>query len=261
MKKKGPIQKKPLKKAAKKAELLYYGQHICMALAARRRPAIIRVYCTEERLPEIKDLLQWCAAQRKAYHVVSAKDLEKISGSVHHEGLAILAEAPVYKPLQDLEDCLKKKPAPLLYLDGVQNPHNIGTIMRVMASFGWPYLVAAESLQPLGAAAARMSEGGAEYVQVFTAKNGKAFCDWARERGYALFGTSSHESKSLYACEIPKKSVFILGHEVQGMTDAVLKAVDQRIVIPCTGQVESLNVAVASGLLLGEYTRLHDLVK
>lgn len=266
MKKKVVVAKKKVEKARekkpdKKSELLYYGQHICMALAARRRQAVIRVYCTEERLPELKELLQWCAAQRKAYHVVSSRDLEKITGSVHHEGLAILAEAPRYKSLQELDESLKGKDLPLLYLDGVQNPHNIGTIMRVMASFGWPYLIAAESLQPMGAAAARMSEGGAEYVQVFTAKNGVAFCEWAKQRGYTLFGTSSHESKSLYACSLPKKSVFILGHEVHGMTDELLKNVDQRVVIPCTGQVESLNVAVASGLLLGEYTRLHNLVK
>jgi len=250
-------------KTSKVPELLYYGLHICEKLAERRRADIIRVYCTEEIMPAFKPLLQWCAGNRKAYHIVTAKELEKITGSVHHEGVAILALQPGQGSLRDLEQKLSKHGAgvPLIYLDGVQNPHNIGTIMRVMASFGWPYVVGPKTLAPMSAAAARMSEGGAEFVEVFAAESGVAFCEWARALGYAVYGTSSHEASSLYETSLPARVVIILGHEVHGMSKDVERKVDKRIAIPSTGQVESLNVAAATGILVGEYTRQHKLVR
>lgn len=256
----GKPQAKPRSKVSISPELLYYGRHICEKLANRRRDDIIRVYCTEELMASFKPLLQWCAGNRKAYHVVSAQDLEKVTGSVHHEGVAILAKQPRHGSLADLELRLKKNPeTPLLYLDGVQNPHNIGTIMRVMASFGWPFVVGPSTMAPMSAAGARMSEGGAEFVEVFAAESGLRFFDWAKANGYTIFGTSSHESRSLYQLELPRRSIFVLGHEVHGMSKDLERKVDQRIAIPATAQVESLNVAVATGILVAEYTRQHGL--
>ncbi len=250
-------------KASKIPELLYYGLHICEKLADRRRADIIRVYCTEQVMSWFKPLLQWCAGNRKAYHIVTAKDLERITGSVHHEGVAILARQAGPGSLRDLEQRLAKhrEDIPLLYLDGVQNPHNIGTIMRVMASFGWPYGVGPKTMAPLSAAAARISEGGAEFVEIFAAESGVAFCDWAKSLGYALYGTSSHEAGSLYETRLPGRLVIVLGHEVHGMSKEVERKLDKRLAIPTTGQVESLNVAAATGILLGEYTRQHKLIR
>lgn len=244
-----------------KDEVLYYGQHLCVKLGERRRDDIIRMYCTEEMLPNFRGLLQWCAQNRKAYHVVTSQDLEKISGSVHHEGVAILAKQPQHRSFEELKASLTTLPErPLIYLDGVQNPHNIGTIMRVMASFGWPYIVSTRNLVPLSPAGARMSEGGAEFVDVFAVDTAEEFFSWAKSFGYRVFGTSSHESRSLYAKPLPKKSLFVLGHEVHGMSRDLEEMVDERIVIPATGQVESLNVSVATGILVAEYTRQHSLI-
>jgi TrmH RNA methyltransferase len=255
---------KPKRKVRKKPEspeLLYYGEHICQKLSERRRSDVIRVYCTDELLPKFKDLLQWCTSHRKAYHVVSAKELERISGSVHHEGVAILAKQRLHGNLDDLKQAVKGKPdIPLLYLDGVQNPHNIGTIMRVMASFGWPYAVGPKGLAPISSAGARMSEGGAEFVEVFAVETAAAFFAWAKENGYAIFGTSSHKSQSLFETRLPRKSIFVLGHEVHGISHQTQKIIDLRLAIPATGQVESLNVAVAAGIVIAEFTRQHTLI-
>ncbi len=245
-------------------ELLYYGLHICEKLGRneKRRGDIIRVYVTEETMREFKPLLQWCASNRKAYHTVTGKELEKITGSVHHEGVAILARQAPYRSVRDLEQILAKQSEtiPLIYLDGVQNPHNIGTIMRVMASFGWPYLVGPKTMAPMSAAAARMSEGGAEFVEVFVADSGLDFCEWAKSLGYSVVGTSSHEASSLYETSLPARVALVLGHEVHGMSKDVERKVDRRVAIPTTGQVESLNVAASAGILVGEYTRQHKLV-
>ncbi len=252
---KGSKSKKPAE-----PELLYYGEHICTTLASRRRADIIRVYCIEERLAQFGELLRWCAKNRKAYHVVSSTDLEKVTGSVHHEGVAVLARAPLVGTGESLLQLLKQEARPIVFLDGVQNPHNIGTIMRVMANFGWPYLVGHSELPSLTAAAARMSEGGAEFVRSFTCADLQSFCLDLKKLGYTLIGTSSHVKESLYSKPLPEKSALILGAEVLGMSAEMESLMDEARQIPGSGQVESLNVAVACGLLLGEYTRTHGLI-
>lgn len=253
--------KAPQRAKNTRPELLFYGRHMCDKLVTLRREDIIRVYCTEETLdlPFMRGLLQWCAQQRKAYHLVSDADLQRITQSVHHEGLAILAVVEPMGGTEELMQLVKGEAKPLLVLDGVQNPHNIGTLMRVMASFGWPALVGAHDLPPLSAAAARMSEGGAAYVRSFACKDLVATLRQLKKLGYTLVGSSSHAQDSLYTHELPKRCALILGSEVNGMSSEVTKLLDREIKIPATGQVESLNVSVAGGLLLGEYCRLHGL--
>ncbi len=242
-----------------KNELLYYGRRICHKIAAVRREDIIRVYCTEETLPALGPVLQWCSQQRKAYHVVSNEELERITQSVHHEGVAILALVEPSGSSEDLLAFVDGETAPLLILDGVQNPHNLGTIMRVMASFGWPALVGSSELPTLSASAARMSEGGSAYVRSFACDDLATTLRALKKRGYRIVGTSSRAQTSLYAQPLPKKCAFVLGSEVSGMSDMIRKLIDEERIIPTTGQVDSLNVSVASGLLLGEHMRLHGL--
>lgn len=245
---------------ADQRELLYYGVHMCEALSRVRREAIIRVYCTDQTSRALGPLLKWCAQRKKAYHLVTEAELERITGSVHHEGVAILALVPEPWSEEALLAALKLRVAPLLVLDGVQNPHNIGTIMRVMANFSWPFLVGGSDLPNLTAAGARMSEGGAEFVKLVRCQNLPRLIGALKRSSYRILGTSSHAEASLYTHQLPERTAFILGSEVHGMSQEMEKLLDETLVIPGSGQVESLNVAVASGLLLGEYTRVYGLL-
>ncbi|MDQ3234823.1 MAG: hypothetical protein M3Q07_23705 [Pseudobdellovibrionaceae bacterium] len=249
--------KSAVKAVEKRPELLYCGLHICETLMRVRKEDIIRVYCTEELLPTFGELLRWCAQQKKAYHMVSTADLERITSSVHHEGVAILARAPVHGDEHALRKRLEVFPQPFIFLDGVQNPHNIGTIMRVMAHFGWRTLAGHQQLPALSAATARVSEGGAEFVDTFVLDDALNFLSKLRQQGYRIVGTSSHARTSLYAQPLARKLCLVMGHEVRGASPEIEAMFDDAIVIPGTGAVESLNVSVATGLMLGEYSRLH----
>ncbi len=243
----------------KRPELLYCGLHICETLVRLRKDDIIRVYCTQDQLGNFGELLRWCAQQKKAYHIVSPADLEKITSSVHHEGVAILTRAPVHGSEQALRKRLELFPQPFIFLDGVQNPHNIGTIMRVMAHFGWRTLVGHQQLPSLSAATARVSEGGAEFVDTFVLDDALKFLGSLRKLGYRIVGTSSHARTSLYAQPLARKLCLVMGHEVHGASPEIEAMFDDAIVIPGTGAVESLNVSVATGLMLGEYSRQHGI--
>ena len=94
----------------------------------RRPDDIIKVYLTDDRTRHVSAMLKWCAANRRAYNVVPVENLERLSGSSHHEGIMILARKPTGLDDSDLLRGVRDQSltGPFLYLDGLQNPHNLG---------------------------------------------------------------------------------------------------------------------------------------
>jgi TrmH RNA methyltransferase len=243
-------------------EMLYYGFHACKALFAARSQDIVRAYCTEDRLQDVAMILKWCAANKKAYHVVTKQDLENLTESVHHEGIVLLAERKASLTERELFERLKTQRQPLVVLDQVINPHNIGAIMRIMAHFGWKHLVASHhGAAPLSSSAARISEGGFEHVDFTLYKDQTTFLANLKALGYLTVGTATDGKKSLYAIKFPNAAfAFFLGNEVKGLSKGLATKLDTCVSIPGSGAVQSLNVAMASGLVIGEYVRQHGLV-
>ena len=236
----------------------FHGLRACEALIARRAQDIIRVYLTEERGRQFDDFLRWCAEQRKGFQIVGEDNLERITGSIHHEGIAILARDYRRWGTADLVRWLDEKriPGPLLYLDGVQNPHNLGSLLRISAHFGVSGLLGArDSLPPLSPAAVRVAEGGAEFVPVYGLTNPVADLEKLKEYGFRLVTTSSHRGDPLYSVPLGRRVVVVLGSEGEGVSPEIETLADQFVQIPGTGKVESLNVAVAGGIILGEIWR------
>lgn len=234
-------------------ELKYYGIHACEALWQKRPKDIIRVYVDETQLRAFGPLLKWCAQNKKAYHIVKEEDLNKVTDSVHHEGICILAKE--LKPLYEEEMVLTEKMC-LLYLDGVQNPHNLGSIIRTSAHFGISYILG-ERLPSLSPSACRIAKGGAEIVRLVSLPYPLDTIRRLKLKGFELIGTSSHKGSSLYEAPFSKRTILAIGSESDGLSKPLLKQVSRSIQIPGTDAVESLNVAVATGVCIGEYCRQH----
>ncbi|MBN1914367.1 MAG: hypothetical protein JW769_00560 [Parachlamydiales bacterium] len=234
----------------KTKEVKYYGIHACTALFQKRKDDIITIFITQENIRSFSPILKWCAGKKKAYHIVTNEEMVKITDSMHHEGLAILAKE---KPLLSLKEV--DKASFLLYLDGVENPHNVGSIVRSMMHFGIPYLLGdTKTLKPLPPSACRIAQGGAEYISLI-AIDPKKDITTLQKKGFSLFATSSHEGQSLYQTPFAKKTLLILGAEGHGVSSYWLSSADVTMRIPGTSVVESLNVSVAAGVFLGEYWR------
>jgi TrmH RNA methyltransferase len=235
---------------------MFHGVRACAALFARRPEAIVRVYLTDARRRQFSDLVAWCASRRKGFQIVADENLARLTGSIHHEGVAILAQQ---LPRWSLTDLLGRGPeltGPIVYLDGVQNPHNLGSILRTAAHFGVAAVVGrAGDLPPLSPAAVRVAEGAAEVVPVADLADPAADLGRLGREGWRVVVTSSHGGESLYTAALPPRAVFVLGSEGEGVSPALDALADVRVRIPGTGTVESLNVAVACGVVLGECWR------
>lgn len=230
-------------------EIKYYGIHACLALWEKRPEDIIRVYLDESNLKIFSPLLKWCAKSRKAYHIIPQSELDKVSDSIHHEGVCVLAKE---KPPLSAQDFLKNLPKEmcLIYLDGVENPHNLGSIMRTAAHFGILYILG-ENLQ-MTPSACRIAKGGAEIVRLVSLNKPKETLAKLEAENFSVIATSAHQGESLYRFSFPPRSIIAIGSESKGLKSPFLKKA-RAIRIPGTGFVESLNVSVATALCIGEY--------
>ena len=234
------------------------GFHACLGVFQRRPDDIIKVYLTEDRTRHVSDLLRWCAQNRRAYNVVGEENLERLSGSSHHEGLMLLTRRAA--PLSDAAFLDQVRSGaitgPLLYLDGVQNPHNLGALLRTAAHFGAAAILGASNdLPDVSAATARVAEGGAEHVAVVGLRYPEKTLPALKELGYTILATSSHQGRSVYQEKLTPKTIFVLGGEQKGVSPDLLAEADRCLLIPGTGLVESLNVSVAGAVLLSELHR------
>lgn len=235
-------------------ETRVYGENACQALFQSRPEAIVRAWFIQSVTPRFKEALRWMAANRKAYHVVDEAELTKASGTEHHGGVCFLIKkrngttVKQWVSQAGTQDCV-------LALEDVSNPHNLGGMMRSCAHFGVKGVVVQDAALLESGAAIRTAEGGAEHVQPITGDSIVDVLDDFRQAGYTVVTTSSERGKPLFKTELPEKMVLVLGQEFDGLPDAARDASDLCVKIDGTGHVESLNVSVATGVLLAEWWR------
>lgn len=238
-------------------EVRLHGINACRAFVAHRREKIIRGYFTEAvSRRHFAPLMKWLAQQRLAYHLVTDAELERITGSAHHEGVCLLVRS---EPPRAAEDWLQAnrslRRGCLLALENVGNPHNLGAILRTAAHFGAAAVLVPDARALAGGAAVRTAEGGAEHVEVLDAPEFARSVQAFRAAGWRVLTTSSHRGEDIYRAKLPEKCLVVFGEESGGLSPAMLAAGDLCVRIPGTGKVESLNVSVAAGVLVSEWYR------
>ncbi len=239
----------------REGESKIYGVHACRALFARRPQDILKLFLTEERAREMGDQLRYCAQQRRPYRVVPEGDLEKLTESRHHEGICILARDPA---IPDLAEVFGDPGAGcVLALVDVGNPHNVGAILRSAAHFGARAVLLPGAQTRLPAAAARTAQGGAEWLDIVHEPDLQRILVAARAGGFAIAATGSRGGRDLYATALPPRLLLLMGSEERGLPPEIFAAAEEVLSVPGTGNVESLNVAAATAVLLGEFWRQH----
>ena len=233
-----------------------YGLNACLAAFAKRPASIRKVWLIETRIPKFKAVIAHCVQQRLGYTIVGDDDLEKLSGSAHHEGVCF-----AMLPVQELSLSawlrdLPSGPAAVLWLDGVGNPHNFGAILRSAAHFGAAGVLLPKHTElSVSGAAARIAEGGAEQVPMVRLGRSDNAIAQLQAAGFVLAATVVRGGSALYSTKLPERLVLVIGAEQLGVTDELARAATLRLAIPGSGRVESLNVAAAAAVFLGEWWR------
>jgi RNA methyltransferase, TrmH family len=238
------------------AELRIYGLNAVRAMFAKRPQALRKLYLLESRIPQLQPLLKWCVAQRVGYRVVEDADLKKLAASAHHEGVVadVVRDAPL--PLSAWLRDLPDGPHCVLWLDGVENPHNFGAILRSAAHFGvTAILLPKHANLALSGAAARVAEGGAEAITLVRLGREDNSIAQLRGAGFTLAATVVRDGQDVFQAPLAKRLIYVMGAEGQGMSAELAAACDLRLSIPGTGAVESLNVSAATAVFLAAWKR------
>jgi TrmH RNA methyltransferase len=255
-----PPRREPVRAAetapAAPSEQRIYGLNACLALFARRPASVRKVWLLESRIPDLKPVLAHCVQNRLGYTIVEEDDLERLSGSAHHEGVVFGALPSAEWPLSTWLRELPRGPALALWLDGVGNPHNLGAILRSGAHFGVSgLLLPKEAPLHLSGAAARVAEGGAEFVPIVRLGRAENAFEQLKAAGFTIAATVVRGGTSLFKAKLPERLVYILGAEQSGVDSILAQASAMRLAIPGRGAVESLNVASAASVLMAEWLR------
>lgn len=239
-------------------EVRVYGRNACLAAFARRPQDLRKVYLTEARIADFKPVLAWCVKHRLGYRVVETGDLDRLTDTQHHEGVCFeLRKHAAPSVAELLQSCPPQKPALLVWLDGVGNPHNVGAILRSAANFGVAGIILPARTPELPGAALRVAEGGAESVRVAHARAGEDVPAALRASGFRIVATVPRDGAALYKNPLPPRLALVLGAEGEGMSKELIAAADIKLTVPGTGAVESLNVSASAAVLFAEFWRQH----
>lgn len=209
------------------------------------------VFFSESAAPRAEKLLSQLGAQVETL-LLPDKLFSSAVPSDAPQGVAALARWKEFS----LEDVLAKFQAgPLLALAGVQDPGNLGTILRSAEAFGAGGVLLGEGTVSLfNPKVVRASAGSLFRLPVARAKLSEAV-GWMKDRGIRLVGTASHKGTALDQAKLSGPIAIFIGSEGAGLSRDLLKEMDEVVAIPQTPQVESLNVGVATSIVLYEVAR------
>ena len=143
----------------------------------------------------------------------------------------------------------------IVALDDVQDPGNLGTILRTIDSIGLKQvLVSKNTVDCYNSKVIRSTMGAIFRVNVIECDDLCNTLTLTKNNGFKIMVTSLKAKKSIYDVKYHKK-VIVVGNEANGVSESVIKLADEKLIIPMRGKTESLNVAVATGVILYEYVR------
>ncbi len=224
------------------------------ALAAGR--ALDRIVLARGRHGErIESVVRLAKSRGVPVRFEDRAQVDRLVGSREHQGVAALASA---RAAVGLEDLLAKKTGRglLVFLDGIEDPHNLGAIARSALAAGASGIVVPERRAAgLTDTAERASAGALAHLAVARVKNLVRAMEEAKEAGYWMIGLEERAAKNYTDVDLKGSIGIVLGREGEGLHELTRKSCDFLVSLPTSGPVRSLNVSVAAGIVLFEAVR------
>jgi 23S rRNA (guanosine2251-2'-O)-methyltransferase len=241
---------------------LVYGTNPVRELVAARAAAVQVVYLAAgDTGPALRDIARMCKDRQILFEERDRSELDALAGgaAARHQGAIAVTGELEYADLDQLLDDLEEaKQVPLLVvLDGVQDPRNLGAIVRsahVLGAHG--VVVGKDRAAPVTAAAVKASAGATERTPIARVTNIVRALETLKARGVWTVGAVVGPGAAApWTLDLRGPIALVLGAEAKGLRPLVLRACDHRAEIPMAGTVTSLNVSVAAGILLYEAAR------
>lgn len=206
---------------------------------ALRSKRIVMAYVTDDR--EIRN-------SRVPYKIVDRKTLDKMSKSGNHQGY--LAEVKEFK-MSSVDDMIVDKNGLIVMLDGLEDVHNLGAIIRTGECAGVDGIIyKSHNSVKVNDTVAKVACGALEYVKVAEVTNLVNTIKHLKEKGYWVVGTDGSADQMYTDIKYDMNTVLIIGSEGKGMSRLVKEECDYMVKLPMKGKVTSLNASVAAGIMI-----------
>ena len=236
---------------------LIHGFHAVNARLFQQPSSLIELYVQAERQDaRMRDLLAKAEQEKIRVLFADTARLDTMSGQARHQG--VVASIDTSYQFVSLDDVLENlnEPPLLLILDGVTDPHNLGACLRVADAMGVHAVIAPKNRAAgLNATVSKVACGAAEVVPYLTVTNLTRTLRELKDRGIWIAGTCMEAKTDLFHFSEPGPLAWVMGGEGAGMRRLTREHCDVLVSIPLFGMVESLNVSVASGIVLAESRR------
>lgn len=190
------------------------------------------------------------------------KDKYDVKGN--HQGVLAIVEPYVYLPLADLiqRATNKDEPAFIIILDGLEDPHNLGAILRTADAAGVDgIIIRKDRAVGLTSTVAKLSTGAIEHVPVACVSNLTVAINQLKEAGLWIAGTDANEAQDYRTLDAQLPLGLVIGSEGKGISRLVREACDFKVYLPMRGHVTSLNASVAAALLMYEIYNKRNPIK
>lgn len=231
------------KERARQHAFLLDGEHMVGEGLQMCPERVKTVFVDEKRADGFAALLN--RAQGEIY-TVPEHVLAAISQVKTPQGIAAVCELPAQRTLADMGD-------KLILLENVQDPGNVGTVLRTLDAAGFEGCILTPGCaDPFGPKTLRATMGSTFRVPMCTVENAPEAAQWLAQNGYAVIGAALDGEPFYERGDLPNKLCVLIGNEGQGLTREVLSACTHRYRLPMRGGAESLNAAVAAAIFMYE---------
>jgi 23S rRNA (guanosine2251-2'-O)-methyltransferase len=235
-----------------------YGLHAVRAMLARHPERVTLLRITERRDdPRVKVIEELAREHSRPVQRMDAHSLKRLLGDVAHQGVAADVEPLPPWSEDDLLTALGTARMPIiLALDGVQDPHNLGACLRTADACGALAVVTPKDrAAQLTPTVRKVAAGAAETTPVVTVTNLVRTLKLLKEAGLWVVGADADAPKHAFEVDLSGGVVLVMGAEGAGLRQLTQQTCDLMVRLPQLGSVESLNVSVATGMLLYEAVR------
>jgi len=226
--------------------MIVYGKNVIReAVFAKRK--IFALYVDQKFNDQ--GFINFLNNHKVTYQVKTKNELFDMSKVKGHQGIVARIEAYTYASLDMLKD--QKDIQHVCILDGIEDPHNLGAILRTAEATQMSAIIIPKKQQvPLNATVAKVSSGAIEHVPVIEVSNVNQAMIQLKSWGFWIVGTDGHTDHTYE--DLPKNVhlAVVLGNEGSGMRPLVRKNCDMLVKIPMLGKINSLNVSVAAALMM-----------
>jgi 23S rRNA (guanosine2251-2'-O)-methyltransferase len=208
--------------------------------------------------PGIQDIRDLASRKNIRVETVARAQLFKLVRHDGHQGVAAEIDLPAYVDVEDILEMAREKQEPPLIaiLDGVQDPHNLGAILRSADGAGiHGVVIPRDKSVGLTPAVFKASAGAASHVPLAQVTNLATTMEFLKEKGMWLIGADEESRQEYFNADFKGPVGIVLGSEGRGLRRLVRDKCDFLVSIPMHGKVNSLNVSVAAGLLFFQARR------